>query len=1523
MLESNQLEELKHQIDNAEVISFDVFDTLIKRIVNTPETVFELLGIMFDLYNFKTARQNYQMSASEEVKIKYGRPHANIDDIYEYFEKHDDKGVDWQDVKQAEIQMEKDAAACNFEMLEVFKYAKAKGKRVIATSDMYLFADTIKDILEKCGYGGIDRVYVSSNENATKYEGMLFELVRRNEEVAADRILHIGDNYKDDYEHAISNGLNAFFHKTNKYSDDMKYAENSPVDYGTSSLLLRPNNDFWYNFGVYAGGPLYLGLYDWMLSKIKQENADKVYFISRDGYNLYKLLKSNGCKQAEYLYTSRRALLLAGIVDLDDETLSLLPPFTLHQSVEEILEYLDINDLVTDSSIEKAGFSGRNSLITGEADKKKFKNIYRLNEAEFLKKCKTEREDAKLYFEKIGFFEGKNILFDCGWNGSSQYLLDRFLNAINCENKSKFFYAGIMDTDNSRHQLREKLYETYFFNFDENINLQQRVVHARAVMELLFSAPHESVLMYCHGEPIMENTEISQEFKDRIFQGISDYLALARPFIKKYGIEISAENAIASLTRLINHPTLKEAEIIGDIANTDGFANKKGEKKYIAQIDEKTYDENPDTEIYWIEGLMTRKDIKQELKEKIAADRRFNLKSYTNSNCDEVKEKSKEEYLRREYENSIKTPYMIWIEENESNNQFAEPLDYNPRFSLIVPVCNADDEYLNDCILSVKNQTYTNWELLLTADVSSEESAAKALSRYENDEKIHVLYRQKYNLTSSAVNDALKAAAGDFVAFLDCDDVLAPNALYEMAKKLNENSSLDLIYSDEDEISKDSKKRYNPFFKPDWSPDTFMSFMYTNHLSVYRATMSKTVGLLNSESGDAWEYDFALRFSENTDNSKIGHISKVLYHCRERIEKKPFSQSATKKVKENMLARRKINGHIESVGDMSQYRVVYEPNGEMVSIIIPSKNNIKMLFQCINSIIKYTDYPNYEIIIVDNGSNDANRKQIEEFIKNKNVTYCYQAMQFNYSKMCNAGRRVARGDLLLYLNDDTEIFQSKWLSVLTGHALQKNTGVVGAKLLYPESNIIQHAGVTNLKIGPSHTLKGFRDSEICYFGRNRVDYNYLAVTGACFMMAAKKFDEVGGFDENLPVAYNDVDLCFRLYENGYYNVLRNDVMLYHYEFASRGDDIDESKQDRLWKELETFERKHPNLRGKDPFYNINLTNRNVNFEIKEPDYDVEFCEFHPLKKLKNIKKQKFKYCFDKIECNEHIVISGWYFTGSKDIDENSDLRLVFKDNLGNLFESTTQKVFRPDVAAATNSEAYFTGFECLLPKNALATDYCDYEIACSVQSPNDNKRLFMWTDAHIGKECNVPKDISDLKKLKCFDMVLSDDMECSLEELKVKNGLIKIKGWAYPKSESGINCQVSILLKDSKNNIFKAETDTEPRFDVAISNSSRPWMLNSGFCATIKKYYLEYGEEYCIGILIRDFSNSKNYLRWSDNWINTSNKLNWPEDETDSLQAQIYDAKQLVAAKDKVIQEMYNSSSWKMTRIFRRIKELF
>lgn len=585
--------------------------------------------------------------------------------------------------------------------------------------------------------------------------------------------------------------------------------------------------------------------------------------------------------------------------------------------------------------------------------------------------------------------------------------------------------------------------------------------------------------------------------------------------------------------------------------------------------------------------------------------------------CDKTKNKIKNKIKSisgKETDEAVDI-YNAWIAANECDLLSVEELSYHPFFSVVIPVYNVEENMLCECIDSVLGQTYKDFEIILVDDASTQESVRKTLGEYERINGITVIYRKENGNISRATNDGIKAAKGEFVALCDCDDLYAPNALYEIAKKLNEDRALDYIYSDEDKISEDGKVRRDPFFKPDWSPETFMSYMYTCHISVFRRTLLEEVSGLRSGFEGSQDYDLVLRVMEKTTH--IGHVPKILYHWRMRKEStanamtaKPYVMKATIKAKEEALKRRGQTGKLTLLPEISQYRVTYIPQGNpSVSIIIPSKDNPEVLEMCLTSISKNTDYENYEVVIVDNGSGKENKKRIEDIVLRaehagtmQKITYLYQPMEFNFSRMCNIGAEEAGGEFLLFLNDDIEISEAvkqnpnltepveQWLSILTGQAQVSYTGAVGCKLYYPGGIQFQHAGVLNLPIGPGHCLYGMGDDLNYYYGRNLLDYNFCAVTGACLMVERKKFNEAGGFDEDLAVAYNDIALCFRLLELGYHNVLRNDVALVHHESVSRGlDRASEEKEERRKREMKKLYEKHPKFScGYDPCYNPNL-----------------------------------------------------------------------------------------------------------------------------------------------------------------------------------------------------------------------------------------------------------------------------------------------------------------------------------------------
>ncbi len=684
-----------------------------------------------------------------------------------------------------------------------------------------------------------------------------------------------------------------------------------------------------------------------------------------------------------------------------------------------------------------------------------------------------------------------------------------------------------------------------------------------------------------------------------------------------------------------------------------------------------------------------------------------------------------------------KSLYRKWIEANERDIMEVTELKYNPLFSVVIPVYNVADNMLRECIDSVLAQTYKNFEIILVDDASTQTSVRKVLGEYEGRDGITIIYREKNGHISRTTNDGIHAAKGEFVALCDCDDLYAPNALYEIAKKLNEDPSLDFIYTDEDKVDEKGKKRENPFFKPDWSPDTFMSFMYTCHLSVYRRTLLEELSGVRVGFEGSQDYDLVLRVMEKTN--RIGHVPKILYHWRMRKEStanamaaKPYALEAAEKAKIEALERRGLKGEITYLPAVAQYRVTYFPQGEpKVSIIIPSKDNPKILKMCLASIFKYTEYKKYEVIIVDNGSNDANKKEIEEAVAlysgqgEDKIKYVYQPMEFNFSRMCNIGADAATGEFLLFLNDDIEVSESvdtspyfkvyvnRWLSILLGQAQLAHTGAVSCKLYYPNGNTIQHAGVVNLPIGPAHCLYGGSDSFNYYYGRNLLEYDFSSVTGACLMLDRKKFDEAGGFDEGFPVAYNDVSLCFRLVELGYYNVVRNDVVLIHHESVSRGlDRASAEKEERRSREMQRLYEKHPMFKGGyDPCYNPNLVADRVDFSM-----DMKSASAHkkakevPDSEVARYRKVEEKdgilvYHVDFVEeKGDFIQINGWLYNSQKKGNNHNHTKILLIGENHKKYEVGTTRSFRSDLRDANVGvkEITLAGFETIFCKEELA-----------------------------------------------------------------------------------------------------------------------------------------------------------------------------------------------------------------------------
>lgn len=558
--------------------------------------------------------------------------------------------------------------------------------------------------------------------------------------------------------------------------------------------------------------------------------------------------------------------------------------------------------------------------------------------------------------------------------------------------------------------------------------------------------------------------------------------------------------------------------------------------------------------------------------------------------------------------------YPLWMKESKASygtvssiRERIDHLEYKPLISVIVPVYNVDEIWLRKCLDSVLRQYYANWELCIADDASTKEHIKPILKEYAaKDQRIKVIFRPENGHISRTSNSALEIAGGEYIALLDHDDELAPEALYENVLLLNDHRDADVIYSDEDKISvKD--ERHNPFFKPDWMPDQLMSQMYTCHLSLYRRTLIDRVGGFRVGYEGSQDFDLMLRVAEHTD--RIYHIPKILYHWRtiptstaSSSSSKDYTQDAGMRALADAIARRNLSAVVEPVqGCTNTYNVKYLPEGNpKVSIIIPTRNMPQILSQCLESIFSKTTYANYEVILIDNGSDDPEIFPLYEKWKMKEPerfkVYSLD-IPFNYSRLNNFGVEKASGELLLLLNNDIEVISADWLGDMAGQAMRPEIGAVGAALFYPDDTF-QHGGVV-LGIGgvAGHSHKHYAANHPGHFNRLTISSNYTAVTAACLMIRKEIYEEVGGLEETLQVAFNDVDFCLKVWSRGYNNIWIPSAKLYHYESKSRGYEDTPEKKERFSREYDLIKAKWSDVLENDPAYNPNLAYNREDFSI--------------------------------------------------------------------------------------------------------------------------------------------------------------------------------------------------------------------------------------------------------------------------------------------------------------------------------------
>ncbi len=562
--------------------------------------------------------------------------------------------------------------------------------------------------------------------------------------------------------------------------------------------------------------------------------------------------------------------------------------------------------------------------------------------------------------------------------------------------------------------------------------------------------------------------------------------------------------------------------------------------------------------------------------------------------------------------------YDTWIrlqipDKKERRRQSERVFEHAPLFSIVIPLYNTPLPFLKEIVESVLNQTFRNLELCL-ADGSTDDSVREFLRRnYGKDKRLRYRRLTENKGISENTNEAVRMTKGDFVVFADHDDILAPDALYEMADALSREPDIDVIYTDEDKINRSGTAYFGPHFKPDFSMELLQCNNYICHLTAVRRDLLKKAGLLDPAYDGAQDYDFVLRCCEKAEH--VFHIPKVLYHWRTHPDStagnpasKEYAFEAGRRAVEAHFARVGIEAVTESTKMRGRYRSHFAVTGQpKVTILIPNKDHVSDLDRCIRSVLEKSTYGNYEICVIENNSTEPETEQyyqklvLESAAQGPKIRILRYPGAFNYSAIHNFAVRQVDSEYLILLNNDTEVIGGAWIEEMLGICQRPEVGAVGAKLYYPDGTI-QHAGVVIGLCGPaSHLFVNSAGDSDGYAGRLVSVQDFSAVTAACMMTKKSAFEQAGGMEERLAVAYNDIDYCLKLRALGLHVVFTPYAELTHYESKSRGLEDTEEKQKRFRAEAHEFcTRWKAELEQGDPFYNPNLSVTKTDCSLRMP-----------------------------------------------------------------------------------------------------------------------------------------------------------------------------------------------------------------------------------------------------------------------------------------------------------------------------------
>lgn len=570
--------------------------------------------------------------------------------------------------------------------------------------------------------------------------------------------------------------------------------------------------------------------------------------------------------------------------------------------------------------------------------------------------------------------------------------------------------------------------------------------------------------------------------------------------------------------------------------------------------------------------------------------------------------------------------YQTWIADHDTLTEadraaisaHVARMAHPPTLSIVMPVYATEPRFLREAIASVRAQLYPHWELCIADDASpGEETWAILQDEAAREPRIKLIRRSTNGHISAASNSALALATGAYLVPMDHDDLLPPHALYEIAAELEAHPDAELIYSDEDKIDEDGL-RFDPHFKTAWNPELLLGQNMVKHLCVVARPLMARLGGFREGFEGSQDYDLALRASEAIPPAHIRHVPAILYHWRQRTSARSFSETELDRCLDS--ARRAVEDHLERMGArgaaveplanapayLSVKRSISAPR-PLVSIIVPTRDRAELLKRCVSGVLRQTDYAPIELIIVDNDSVEPETLALfRKLEKDPRVRILPAPGPFNYSAINNRAVAQARGEILLLLNNDVAVIDRTWLSEMVAQAQRPEVGAVGVRLLY-ENGRVQHGGVI-LGVGgvegrpvAGHLYAGARSAEKSYFNHLRLARNVSAVTAACLAVRKSVFEEAGGFDEqDLAVAFNDVDLCLKIGALGYQNIWTPRATLYHLESASRGADTEPVAADRFRREIDHMRARWAQVLDNDPFYGPNFDKQHVDYRLASP-----------------------------------------------------------------------------------------------------------------------------------------------------------------------------------------------------------------------------------------------------------------------------------------------------------------------------------